>query len=49
MLMERGPMDMDSIISASGFSAGAAGSTLVLLELRGIVRSLPGDAYEIAD
>jgi DNA processing protein len=49
MLMERGPMDMDSIISASGFSAGAAGSTLVLLELRGVVRSLPGDAYEIAD
>jgi DNA processing protein len=49
MLMERGPMDMDSIISESGFSAGAAGSTLVLLELRGAVRSLPGDAYEIAD
>ncbi|MDR1439607.1 MAG: DNA-processing protein DprA [Clostridiales bacterium] len=48
MLLEQGPLDMDSIIAGCGLSAGAAGSTLVLLELKGIVRSLPGDIYEIA-
>ena len=40
-----GPVDLDQMIERSGLPAGAVGSMLQLLELRGCVESLPGGRY----
>ena len=47
LLTGRGPQDMDSIAGFCKISAGNAGSAVVLLEIKGIIRHTPDGAYEI--
>ena len=46
-----GPLDatVDEIARSAGLPAHEAGAALVMLEIRGLVRSLPGGRYIIAD
>ena len=48
LLNEKGSMTVDSIIKACGGTTGQITSTLVLMELKGLLRSLSGSVYEIS-
>ena len=49
LLKREGPMDMNAILKNCGLSHGTAASTLVSLELRGILNLMPGTIYQLAD
>lgn len=39
------PMPMDEIIAASGLSASMVAGTMTVLEMKGVIRRVPGNAY----
>ena len=48
LLQERGPVSTDEIIKRCEKPAGETTSTLVFMELKGLLRSLPGSVYEFS-
>lgn len=47
LLQDKGPLPIDEICFQTGISNGKAASTLLRLELEGVVKSLPGKMFEI--
>jgi predicted Rossmann fold nucleotide-binding protein DprA/Smf involved in DNA uptake len=45
-LLEDGPRDVDSLIRLSGLTAGSVGSLLIGLEMKRVVRMMPGRMVE---
>jgi DNA processing protein len=45
-LLSGGPVHADDIVQQSGLSVGETGHALVMLELQGVVRRLPGNRFE---
>lgn len=48
ILQEKGAQQVDQLYLASGLSAGATATALLMLEMQGIVLSLPGKCYALA-
>jgi DNA processing protein len=46
--LRTGPRHVDEIVAESGLPAGRILSLLLGLELRGLVRSLPGKRFDLA-
>jgi DNA processing protein len=44
--MGHGPVDMDTLVSRCGLTAGELSSMLLILEMQGLVRSLAGGRYQ---
>ena len=47
--MSATPLSFDEIYGKSGISAGELSATLMFLELKGAIKSLPGDRFELSD
>ncbi len=46
-VLRQGPSDLDELVERTGMSAGEANALLVMMEIKGIVKKLPGGRFEI--